>query len=51
VKLVAGPWITDFLDELETFPEGAHDDQVDAASGAFQVLARTQTGAVRMRSL
>jgi len=39
VKLVRGPWISDFLSELETFPFGAHDDQVDAASGAFEKLA------------
>lgn len=44
VKLVAGPWITAFLDELEAFGEDeklyAHDDQVDALSGAFEALAR-----------
>jgi len=38
VKLVKGPWIGEFLDELEIFPEGGHDDQVDAASGAFGML-------------
>jgi predicted phage terminase large subunit-like protein len=36
VKLVAGPWIGAFLDEVEAFPQGAHDDQVDALSGAFE---------------
>ncbi len=40
VKLVRGPWIGDFLDELEQFPQGPHDDQVDAVSGAFEVLSR-----------
>ncbi len=40
VKLVRGPWITAFLDEAEAFPSGAHDDQVDAASGAFTQLTR-----------
>lgn len=40
VKLVRGPWISDFLDELEAFPEGSHDDQVDALSGAHRRLAR-----------
>lgn len=39
VKLVRGPWIGDFLDEVEQFPLGAHDDQVDAASGAFEILS------------
>jgi predicted phage terminase large subunit-like protein len=38
VKLVRGDWNTAFLDELEAFPEGAHDDIVDAFSGAFNVL-------------
>jgi len=39
VKLVAGPWINSFLDESETFPAGAHDDMVDAASAALNYLA------------
>lgn len=38
VKLVNGPWVSAFLDEVEAFPLGAHDDQVDAASGAFNEL-------------
>lgn len=38
VRLVAGPWVTEYLDELATFPVGAHDDQVDASSGAFNKL-------------
>jgi predicted phage terminase large subunit-like protein len=38
VKLVRGPWINAFLDEAEIFPRGAHDDQVDAASGALSDL-------------
>lgn len=40
VHLVSGPWITSFLDELEAFGEDdklyAHDDQVDALSGAYR---------------
>lgn len=40
VKIVKGPWMGAFLDELSSFPAGAHDDQVDAASGAFNRLAR-----------
>jgi predicted phage terminase large subunit-like protein len=39
VKLVAGPWITAFLDELDLFPLGGHDDQVDTLSGALTELA------------
>lgn len=38
VKLVRGAWISDFLDEVEAFPGGDHDDQVDAVSGAFEAL-------------
>jgi predicted phage terminase large subunit-like protein len=35
VKLVRGRWNASFLDELSMFPNGKHDDQVDALSGAF----------------
>jgi predicted phage terminase large subunit-like protein len=31
-------WTREFLDETEQFPDGAHDDQVDAVSGAFNFL-------------
>lgn len=39
VKLVRGEYINSFLDELELFPEGAHDDQVDVAAYAYNILA------------
>jgi predicted phage terminase large subunit-like protein len=39
VRIVKGPWVHHFLEELVGFPNGAHDDQVDAASGAFAELA------------
>jgi predicted phage terminase large subunit-like protein len=38
VKLVQAPWNSVFLDEFEGFPQGMHDDIVDAVSGAFQML-------------
>jgi predicted phage terminase large subunit-like protein len=38
VHLVGGAWIGDFLDEAEAFPGGAHDDMVDAVSGAVEFL-------------
>jgi predicted phage terminase large subunit-like protein len=38
VYLVRGPWLTELLNELEAFPQGGHDDQVDAMSGAFRML-------------
>lgn len=41
VSLVRGEWNLDFLNELALFPTaGAHDDQVDAASGAFRELVK-----------
>jgi predicted phage terminase large subunit-like protein len=40
IRLVRGPWITDFLDEMSSFPEACnHDDQVDSCVGAFTYLA------------
>ena len=33
-------WNKDFFDEIERFPLGTHDDQVDAASGAFNELSK-----------
>lgn len=33
--LAAGPWVADFLAEAEAYPKGPHDDQLDAAAGAF----------------
>lgn len=42
VKLVAGSWNEDFLAELEAFPNGENDDQVDAAAGGFNALVLRQ---------
>ncbi len=38
VMLVRAKWNAAFLDELLSFPNGAHDDQVDASAGAFNAL-------------
>ena len=39
IRVVRGSWLTDWLDELSSFPESAnHDDQVDSAVGAFTFL-------------
>jgi predicted phage terminase large subunit-like protein len=38
VMLLAGPWNEAFLTELEAFPAGRHDDQVDAVCEAFNTL-------------
>ena len=39
VRLLDADWLGSFLDELCSFPTGAHDDVVDATSGAFNELA------------
>ena len=38
MRLVQGRWKCDFFDEFEMFPDDAHDDIVDATSGAFRML-------------
>ena len=43
IKLVRGPWNEAFLEEVSMFPSGAHDDQVDALTGAFAELVTTST--------
>lgn len=43
VKIVEGMWVEPWMIESENFPEGRHDDQVDAAAGALRIL----TGAKR----
>ena len=40
VDIVAGKWNSDFLIEMETFPEGEHDDYIDASSGAYLELSQ-----------
>lgn len=41
VKILRRPWAEDWLDEVTLFPMGAHDDMVDATSGAFAELTGT----------
>jgi len=38
VAMVRGPWNDAFVAEAVAFPRGQHDDQVDAVSGAVQML-------------
>lgn len=38
IKIVSAKWNEEFIKELENFPDGAHDDIVDALSGAFSML-------------
>jgi predicted phage terminase large subunit-like protein len=46
VRLVRGAWNADFVEELCDFPNGSHDDQVDAAAAAFNALALYRTPTV-----
>jgi phage terminase large subunit-like protein len=36
--MLRGEWNAALLDELAAFPNGQHDDQVDACAGAFNGL-------------
>ena len=38
IRIVRGPWNEAFFNELDNFPDGSHDDQVDALSGAFALV-------------
>lgn len=44
VRLVRGSWNRDFVEELRAFPKGRHDDQVDAAADAFNMLTQFRKG-------
>jgi len=37
----AADWLDNFIDETVTFPNGNHDDQVDATTMAIDILSRT----------
>ncbi len=41
IKVLQASWNEEFFRELENFPDGAHDDIVDALSGAFGMLTET----------
>ncbi len=49
VILVRGPWLSDFLNEAEVFPDGVHDDQIDSAVGAYSDLSFHAAGNFRRR--
>ncbi len=46
VRLVRGEWNRAFIEELRAFPQGKHDDQVDAAADAFNKVAGRIKGRV-----
>lgn len=43
VKIVEASWNKPYLSVMENFPEGSHDDDVDASSGAFNLLTTLKT--------
>ena len=43
IDILTAPWNGEFLDQMEQFPEGRHDDMVDAAAGAFHQLEKQNT--------
>jgi predicted phage terminase large subunit-like protein len=43
VRIIRGEWVSQFLDEASAFPHGAHDDMVDAVSGAVAMLGSGST--------
>lgn len=46
VSMVRAPWNAALLDELRSFPVGAHDDQVDALSRAYAATAAPGSTAI-----
>ena len=40
VSIMRAEWNIAYLGELDKFPTGAHDDQVDASSGAFACVSK-----------
>lgn len=43
VYMVKGAYVAPYLEELAFFPNGKHDDQVDASAGAFSMLEKQKT--------
>lgn len=51
VRIVRAGWNEAYNYELESFPEGRHDDQVDGTSGAFRRLTVSSDGGMGTDSL
>ena len=47
VEIVAADWNIDLIDEMRTFPDGGHDDQVDTLSMAWTYLEGRRRAGVR----
>mgnify|MGYP004626920191 FL=1 len=43
VLMLRGDWNEEYLAELESFPDGSHDDMVDASSDAFNKLSEVRS--------
>ena len=41
--MLRGDWNEEYLAELESFPDGSHDDMVDASSDAFNKLSEVRS--------
>lgn len=50
IKLVAGSWNQEFINEHKSFPAGKYKDQIDAASGGFNKLAVPSNIGILVRS-
>lgn len=46
VVILRAPWNEDFLAALEAFPDAKHDDDADAAAGAFAMFHRANDGMI-----
>ncbi len=46
VSIIIAKWNREFLDEFGLFDQGAHDDQVDAVSGAVNILNARRTSSI-----
>ena len=53
LKILRANWNCDLIRELENFPDASHDDQVDALSGAYELLSgnKISTSGPRIRTL
>jgi predicted phage terminase large subunit-like protein len=46
IRILRGEWSAAFVDEMDAFPNGEHDDQVDAVSGGYAYLISNANGKV-----
>jgi predicted phage terminase large subunit-like protein len=47
VRMIKGPWNKPLIDEMRAFPNGAHDDQVDALASAYNALMTGKTELIK----